>query len=307
MGAVDESLTTILGKLSRFRREANLAADAIEQDMLLGPGWIERFESGLTVPPLDMLLVLLEKYNRIPTELFADVDLQKQRHEVVRALYAEADADDLLTPPNTHASTSGKVGNGPVVGRLKRSWFDTTAPFLNRTALPFTLPAARKKKGLANYLKLPGRVETDKIDVVLATVKGDRRIPFGVVHVKASFAERRTDDVPLSQELIRAGFLSPLWTMDCKSTPAKFPKNKGELGVALRPREPDARSAKRKDIEDDGYFSACLSYNQNTVPTPNKQRCKAHVHCCDCSESDDAFSRFILDFSRKFPAKRKVK
>jgi hypothetical protein len=128
---------------------------------------------------------------------------------------------------------------------------------------------------------------------LLTGANKDREKFMGVVHVKASFAERRTDDVPMSKALVKAGFASPLWTMDCKSGPSEHPTNRGELGVALD-RSGDRRSAKRKDIEDDGYFSACFSYNSNTVPTPPKQKAKARIFVCNFNNPDDQFSRFII-------------
>ena len=109
------------------------------------------------------------------------------------------------------------------------------------------------------------------------------------MHVKASFAERRTDDVPMSIALTRAGYTSPLWTMDCKSTPSAKPRNRGELG-ALRTQ----RSAKRKDIEDEGYFSGCFSYNRNTIPSPESLPPERRIYVCDFRNPDDAFSQFIL-------------
>jgi hypothetical protein len=140
-----------------------------------------------------------------------------------------------------------------------------------------------------------------KIDVVLTgdTPRGQRF--FGVVHVKASFAERRTDDVPLSDELTRGGYTSPLWTMDCKSTPGAHPVNRGELGDV-----DGRRSAKRKDIEDSGYFTGCFSYNRNTLPSPAGLPAERRVHSCDFSDPDDVFSRFILERWQAFPRKRRA-
>jgi hypothetical protein len=97
----------------------------------------------------------------------------------------------------------------------------------------------------------------------------------------------------MSRTLIKAGCLSPLWTMDCKSMPGERPVNRGELGVPFR-RDADKRSAKRKDIEKDGYFSACFSYNANTIPTTRGQKAKAKIYVGDFTNPDDAFSRFIL-------------
>ena len=88
--------------------------------------------------------------------------------------------------------------------------------------------------------------------------------------------------------------------MDCKSSPSEHPVNKGELGDKLGKAE-DKRSAKRKDIEDDGYFSACFSYNENTKSTPLTQKAKAHIHVCNFNNPDDAFSKFLIESWRKFP------
>ena len=142
-------------------------------------------------------------------------------------------------------------------------------------------------------------MEADKADVLLTTmVRGEERC-FGVVHVKASFAERRTDDVPMSGALVNAGYASPLWTMDCKSTPSTTPYNRGELGPVLTAGK-DRRSAKRKDIEVNGYFSACFSYNRNTLPTPVDQQARACIHICNFRHPDDAFGRFILAERQRF-------
>jgi hypothetical protein len=128
---------------------------------------------------------------------------------------------------------------------------------------------------------------------------------FGVVHVKASFAERRTDDVPMSKALVEAGYCSPLWTMDCKSSPSPLPINRGELGPAKPTIGVDRRSAKRKDIEDDGYFSACFSYNRNTVPTPATQDAAGRIMICDFTNpSDDAFVKFIQAEWERFKSTR---
>jgi len=145
------------------------------------------------------------------------------------------------------------------------------------------------KQKLVQSLGLRDRIEADKIDMVLTgdTPQGPRF--FGVVHVKASFAERRTDDVPLSIALRSAGYTSPLWTMDCKSTPSAQPLNRGELGGIV-----GRRSAKRRDIEDEGYFTGCFSYNANTVASPNNLPAAQRVYVCNFASPDDVFSNFIL-------------
>ncbi len=146
--------------------------------------------------------------------------------------------------------------------------------------------------------RVSDRLEADKVDVFLTYRAGAKEVCFGVVHVKASFAERRTDDVPMSRALVAAGYCSPLWTMDSKSAPGATPVNRGELGEPLGDR--DIRSAKRKDIEDAGYFSACFSYNANTIPTPPSQNARSRIYVCNFTNADDQFSRFIRSELQRF-------
>ena len=130
----------------------------------------------------------------------------------------------------------------------------------------------------------------DKADVLILYNSGDAEQLLGVIHVKASIAERRTDDVPMSQALINAGYLSVFWTMDCKSFPSASPVNRGEFGDS----EIQQMSEKRRDIEEHGHFSACFSYNQNTIPTPNGSDAVAQIQNCGFREPDDHFSQFLI-------------
>lgn len=168
-------------------------------------------------------------------------------------------------------------------------------PFLKTHGVNLFIADGTEKRRLVDALHLEDRVEADKIDVVLTSDTPQGQKFFGVVHVKASFAERRTDDVPLSTALMR-GYTSPLWTMDCKSGPSEHPVNRGELGTV-----DGDRSAKRKDIEDEGYFTGCFSYNRNTRPSPKALPPERRIHVCDFSNPDDTFSRFILQRSQRFP------
>lgn len=168
-------------------------------------------------------------------------------------------------------------------------------PFLKAQGINLFIADGLAKRNLVSALDVAGRIEADKIDVVLTgdTAKGQKF--FGVVHVKASFAERRTDDVPMTEVLTKAGYTSPLWTMDCKGMPSATPINRGELGDAS-----GNRSAKRKDIEDEGYFTGCFSYNKNTRPSPSSLPVERRVYVCDFSNPDDVFSQFIIMRWRAF-------
>lgn len=167
-------------------------------------------------------------------------------------------------------------------------------PALAAHNINLVIADVRRKAQLLSNINVGHRLEAAKIDVLLTVGSGAAEQLIGVVHVKASFAERRTDDVPMSQALVNAGYISPLWTMDCKSTPSVKPKNIGELGRVFSGHGKDARSAKRKDIEDDRFFSACFSYNKNTEPTPASYRARASIVVCDFSNPNNAFTRFIV-------------
>lgn len=134
------------------------------------------------------------------------------------------------------------------------------------------------------------RIVPDKADVLISFVSDGIEKLLGVVHVKASIAERRTDDVPMSRALIEADFLSVFWTMDAKSYPSNQPVNRGEFGET----DHNQVSDKRRDFEEHGHFSACFSYNKNTVPTSDNNNAQARIFVCNFTDPDDDFSRFLI-------------
>ena len=135
----------------------------------------------------------------------------------------------------------------------------------------------------------------DKADILLSYDFGGVEQLLGVVHVKASLAERRTDDVPMSRALIEAGYLSVFWTMDAKSFPATQPVNRGEFGDV----EDGQISDKRRDFEEHGHFSACFSYNRNTIPTLEGSDVEARIYVCGFSNLDDHFTQFLTSCLRR--------
>ena len=388
----------LLRRLREIRESTGRTPGDLEQQLILGPGWIERFESGDTIPALDVLTVILDELGSNLWELLegvnADVDLAEATTAVDRFIHAEeaADGSGLLVhfryadfdatyvlPEATEddfeaviktlrdglamlvadavdgedrqsiktnavaAAYLEAVERWPNANSSDLWWFIVSRAYLD----PFNHPAAYARLDLGQSWKRTGgwaleevlvrhygpslqahgirlfiadrtdrerfieqlavadRLESDKMDVLLVGESEQGEHCFGVVHVKASFAERRTDDVPMSKALVEGGYTSPLWTMDCKSTPAARPVNRGELGVVRTDADgPDPRSAKRKDIEEDGYFSACFSYNRNTKPTPASQATRARIYVCDFSDpAEDQFAMFIRtawdDFKRE--------
>ncbi len=177
---------------------------------------------------------------------------------------------------------------------LERVLVDHYGEFLRRNRL-FIKTSNKAEKAAHLGVIRDSRIVPDKADaLILYHMDGKERL-LGVIHVKASLAERRTDDVPMSQALMQAGYLSIFWTMDSKSFPSTNPINRGELGIASR----EDMSDKRRDFEEHGHFSACFSYNQNTQPTPEVSDALSRVFVCDFTNPDDRFSQFLLDALRQ--------
>lgn len=367
-------LQSVLHNFRNLRERAGVSERELEERLILGPGWIRRFETGETIPTIDMLLAMLHEVGATLEELFRDMPAPEAA-EVDRLIHAEQADRDLVIYFRYADFDSRYVLNNATVDEfevilktlrdglahvvavderlreaiktdavatsfmtavriwphanpsdlwwflvyraycdpynhpsrfarldLTQSWKRTGGwaleevvvrhygPFLKNHGVNIFIGAASQKRAIVETLAVGDRIEADKIDVILSGTQPAKEQFFGVVHVKSSFAERRTDDVPMSAALIRNGFTSPLLTMDCKSTPAVSPVNRGELGAALGQR----RSAKRKDIEDEGYFSGCFSYNRNTIPSSDQLPPERRVYNCDFSNPDDSFSRFIL-------------
>ena len=195
-------------------------------------------------------------------------------------------ANDRLNLEQSWKRTSGWA--------LERVLVEHYGPFLNRNGITVKIVGKAEKTSFLGALEDP-RIIPDKADVLISYTSGGSEELLGVVHVKASIAERRTDDVPMSQALIESGYLSVFCTMDCKSFPSPNPVNRGEFGGV------DVRytSEKRRDFEEHGHFSACFSYNLNTLPTPDEREVQARISACDFTNPDDRFAQFLIEALRQ--------
>ena len=163
---------------------------------------------------------------------------------------------------------------------------------LERRGIALKIGSKAEKELLLGTIDDP-RIVPDKADVIITHGDGEAEKLLGVVHVKASIAERRTDDVPMSQALLQAGYLSVFWTMDSKSFPSTKPVNRGEFGDAS-----GKISDKRRDFEEHGHFSVCFSYNANTVPTVDEDAA-AKIFVCNFKDPNDRFTQFLVDACRQ--------
>ena len=222
---------------------------------------------------------------------------------VATAKWPDANPSDLWTfllnrlycDRSAHPASSARLN-------LEQSWKRTSGwalervleshygPFLKDKGVTVEISNKTRKASLLEPIE-DSRVVPDKADVLITYKRAEEEKLMGVIHVKASLAERRTDDVPMSQALIAAGYLSIFWTMDCKSYPAEKPTNNGELGEVGE----DEASDKRQDFEDHGYFSACFSYNSNTVPTSEDSESPSKIIVCNFKSPDDHFAKFLID------------
>ena len=282
--------------------------------------------SGLTATPSDEGLLIRFKYDQFDAEYSLPGATQHQFDEVLKVLrdglaprnkkadavansflravqtWPEANPSDLWIFLINHAYCDRS--NHPEAHarlNLEQSWKRTSGwalervlvshygEFLSDKGVRLEIPNKSHKADLLSHLN-DSRIIPDKADVLITYGDAGTGELLGVVHVKASIAERRTDDVPMSLALIEAGLLSVFWTMDAKAFPSDHPVNLGEFGDVVEGQKSD----KRLDFEEHGNFSACFSYNRNTVPTV-LETATARIFTCDFTNPDDSFSHFLFD------------
>lgn len=140
-----------------------------------------------------------------------------------------------------------------------------------------------------------------KLDIALYGDGPLGRKIFGGIHLKASLAERVSDDVPCSEQMMKKGYASLLLTLDAKSFPPPTGDlvNRGELGTTQAP------SDKRNYIELHGSFSACFSYNLRTVPSPATTTSGRRIFVSSFAQGSDLLPNYLIqlwaDFQKAHP------
>lgn len=152
-----------------------------------------------------------------------------------------------------------------------------------------------------NEMGIHGKVGNSKLDIALYGTLNNEQVLFGGIHVKASLAERVSDDVPCSEAMMRAGYLSCLFTFDAKSFPPPNGDlvNRGELG------SPESPSDKRLYIEKHGSFSGCFSYNLRTIPSLTETVSGRRIFVSKLDHTDP-LPQFILEFWESFKKSKRA-
>lgn len=157
-----------------------------------------------------------------------------------------------------------------------------------------------RKLAALRAMGIDGVVGSDKLDVALFL--DDTDTIFGGVHVKASLAERISDDVPCSRAMMNNGYFSPLWTLDVKSFPPPHGDlvNRGELGSPITPTE------KRKYVEAHGDFDHLFSANARTIESLSKTTSGKRVILLDLVNQPDPFAEEVITRAKAFKKKGKA-
>ena len=97
-------LKALLGNLQALRERAGLTEEALEEQLILGPGWIGRFERGQTVPSIDMLLAILHATHTNLRDLLDGLP-EPEPAAVERRILPSSQATTRLSISNTLIST----------------------------------------------------------------------------------------------------------------------------------------------------------------------------------------------------------
>lgn len=205
-------------------------------------------------------------------------------HHVVYRQYCEILARHRGSDPKQSWVRAG----GEALELVVQDWY---APVLARHGIRIeALIGGNAKLRALREMNIHHVVGAGKLDVALYRQERGGWKAFGGVHVKASLAERVSDDVPASRAMMRKGFFSPLWTLDVKSFPPPNGDlvNRGELGTSQQPSE------KRRYVEHHGEFDNCYSANARSAPTEGKASSGKRVYRIDLSNQPDEFAQEVI-------------
>jgi transcriptional regulator with XRE-family HTH domain len=73
-------LQALLKNLETLRKNAGISKEELEKKLILGPGWIRRFETAQSLPSLDMLLAILHEIDADFADLLRSKIRQRRRN-----------------------------------------------------------------------------------------------------------------------------------------------------------------------------------------------------------------------------------
>ncbi len=194
-------------------------------------------------------------------------------------------------------------------GKSAQSWVRVGGQALEQVILDIYAPRLAeygivlRKSTTTDALALKLReqgVGSSKTVLILEGEDAGQKQIFGVIHCKASIAERLSDDAPASAALIAHGLWSAVVTMDAKMYPPPHGNAivRGELGNTKG-------GDKRRYFEVAGQFSACHSFNQRTLPSPGETASGTRIHSLKLSEEQpDVLVRDIIQAWAQFQLRR---
>src|SRR3954465_622282 len=94
--AVPPFVSKILRRLRELREESGISPEELEEKLILGPGWIARFEAGEVVPKMDVLLAILNVLGSDFEDLTKGISSRDAAAEIDRKIHATADGSDLI-------------------------------------------------------------------------------------------------------------------------------------------------------------------------------------------------------------------
>jgi transcriptional regulator with XRE-family HTH domain len=160
------------------------------------------------------------------------------------------------------------------------------------------------KHAAISEMGLTSEVSSSKLDVGLwGRLADGSEVIFGGIHVKASMAERVSDDIPASRAMMAKGFASILFTFDAKSFPPPGGDlvNRGEFGSVAEP------SDKRVYIEHQGAFDVALTYNTRIEPSPLGTKSGKRILVSTMEPSEDNLPEFVAGKWAEFAATNHLK
>jgi len=148
MTEVDGYLKHLLCNLRTLRENAGLSTDDLEDRLILGPGWVTRFEAGKIVPSINMLLAILHETGSTLADLLEDLPPYLEAVEVERFIFAEQAGADIVI-------------------HFRYAKFDASYTLENATVNEFEAVTKTLRDGLARLAGIEvGLVEAIKTDSV---------------------------------------------------------------------------------------------------------------------------------------------